>query len=67
MQQADTSHSLLLPLTLALLRYYFTIFADICFYMNLPLMSVCRNVYCDGVYGDEGPHLGWSAHEGGHI
>jgi len=30
--------------------YYFTIFADICFYMNLPLMSVCRNVYCDGVY-----------------
>jgi len=30
--------------------YYFTVFADICHYMNLPLMSVCRNVYCDGVY-----------------
>merc|ERR1719247_1940190 len=30
--------------------YYFTVFADICHFMNLPLMSTCRNVYCDGVY-----------------
>ena len=30
--------------------YYLTVFADICHHMNLPLMSVCRNVYCDGVY-----------------
>ena len=30
--------------------YYVVIFADICHYMNLPLLSCCRNVYCDGVY-----------------
>merc|ERR1712159_93608 len=30
--------------------YYMCIFGDLCFYMNLPLLTVCRNVYCDGVY-----------------
>eukprot|EP00656_Telonema_subtile_P047786 TRINITY_DN5525_c0_g1_i3.p1 TRINITY_DN5525_c0_g1~~TRINITY_DN5525_c0_g1_i3.p1 ORF type:complete len:253 (-),score=78.66 TRINITY_DN5525_c0_g1_i3:122-880(-) len=30
--------------------YYCCIFGDLCFYMNLPLLTVCKNVYCDGVY-----------------
>mmetsp|Transcript_18878 Transcript_18878/g.35747 ORF Transcript_18878/g.35747 Transcript_18878/m.35747 type:complete len:555 (-) Transcript_18878:451-2115(-) len=30
--------------------YYITVFADLCSYLNMPLMTVCRNVYCDGVY-----------------
>jgi len=30
--------------------YYIAVFADLCFYMNLPLLANCRNVYCDGVY-----------------
>jgi len=30
--------------------YYIAIFADISYHMNLPLLQVCRNVYCDGIY-----------------
>jgi len=30
--------------------YYIAVFADLCAYLNMPLMTVCRNVYCDGVY-----------------
>lgn len=30
--------------------YYIAVFADLCSYLNMPLMTVCRNVYCDGVY-----------------
>ena len=30
--------------------YYTTVFADLGHYMNLPLLTPCRNVYCDGVY-----------------
>jgi cytidyltransferase-like protein len=30
--------------------YYIAVFGDLCHYMNLPLLTVCRNVYCDGVY-----------------
>ena len=41
------NHFVILVLTVV---YYAVVFADICHYMNLPLLSVCRNVYCDGVY-----------------
>lgn len=41
------NHFVILVLTLI---YYAVVFADICHYMNLPLLSCCRNVYCDGVY-----------------
>ena len=30
--------------------YYIAIFADLCSYLNMPLLTTCRNVYCDGVY-----------------
>lgn len=30
--------------------YYIAVFGDLCSYLNMPLMTVCRNVYCDGVY-----------------
>lgn len=30
--------------------YYVAVFSDLCFYLNLPLLATCRNVYCDGVY-----------------
>ncbi len=30
--------------------YYIAVFGDLCHHMNLPLLTVCRNVYCDGVY-----------------
>ena len=30
--------------------YYICNFADICHYMNLPLLACAKNVYCDGVY-----------------
>ena len=37
--------------TMGLVAFYFVcIFADICHYMNLPLLSNSCNVYCDGVY-----------------
>jgi hypothetical protein len=41
------NHFVILVLTVI---YYAVIFADCCHYMNLPLLSCCRNVYCDGVY-----------------
>lgn len=30
--------------------YYICIFGDLSFSMNLPLLTICKNVYCDGVY-----------------
>lgn len=30
--------------------YYTAVFADLCSYLNMPLLTVCKNVYCDGVY-----------------
>jgi choline-phosphate cytidylyltransferase len=30
--------------------YYVAVFSDLCFYLNLPLLATCRNVYCDGIY-----------------
>ena len=30
--------------------YYIAVFADLCSYLNMPLLTVCKNVYCDGVY-----------------
>lgn len=30
--------------------YYVAIFSDLVNHLNLPLLSVCRNVYCDGIY-----------------
>jgi cytidyltransferase-like protein len=30
--------------------YYIAIFADLVNHMNLPLLTTCRNVYCDGIY-----------------
>jgi choline-phosphate cytidylyltransferase len=44
---AVLSHSVILILVAT---YYIAVFADLCFYLNLPLLATCRNVYCDGVY-----------------
>lgn len=44
---AVLSHTVILALVLI---YYIAVFSDLCFYMNMPLISTCRNVYCDGVY-----------------
>jgi len=30
--------------------YYIAVFADLMNHMNMPLLQVCRNVYCDGIY-----------------
>ena len=30
--------------------YFIGVFSDLCFYLNLPLLATCRNVYCDGIY-----------------
>eukprot|EP00929_Paragymnodinium_shiwhaense_P012687 TRINITY_DN1201_c0_g2_i1.p1 TRINITY_DN1201_c0_g2~~TRINITY_DN1201_c0_g2_i1.p1 ORF type:complete len:509 (-),score=121.14 TRINITY_DN1201_c0_g2_i1:112-1638(-) len=30
--------------------YYIAIFADLMNHMNMPLLQVCKNVYCDGIY-----------------
>ncbi len=30
--------------------YYIAVFADLCSYLNMPLLTVCKNVYCDGIY-----------------
>lgn len=30
--------------------YFIGVFSDLSFYMNLPMLAVSRNVYCDGVY-----------------
>mmetsp|Transcript_11113 Transcript_11113/g.34070 ORF Transcript_11113/g.34070 Transcript_11113/m.34070 type:complete len:556 (+) Transcript_11113:114-1781(+) len=39
----------LLPVCLVLF-YFSAVFAELCAYLNLPLLTVCRNVYCDGIY-----------------
>jgi len=44
---AVLSHGVVLTLVSV---YFIAIFSDLCFYLNLPLLSTCRNVYCDGVY-----------------
>ena len=44
---AVVSNSTILTLVLV---YYIAVFADLCSYLNMPLLTVCRNVYCDGVY-----------------
>ena len=44
---AVLSHSTILALVLV---YYIAVFADLCAYLNMPLLTTCRNVYCDGVY-----------------
>ena len=41
------SHSTILALVVT---YYVAVFADLCAYLNLPLLTTCRNVYCDGCY-----------------
>jgi len=41
------SHSTILALVVT---YYVAVFADLCSYLNMPLLTTCRNVYCDGVY-----------------
>lgn len=32
------------------MTYYIAVFGDLCSYLNMPLLTTCRNVYCDGVY-----------------
>jgi hypothetical protein len=44
---AILSHATIIFLVLVC---YIAVFADLCCYLNMPLMTVCRNVYCDGVY-----------------
>lgn len=44
---ATFSHSTILALCIT---YYIAVFADLCSYLNMPLLTTCRNVYCDGVY-----------------
>ena len=44
---AVLSHPVILSCVIV---YYIAVFADLCHYLNMPLMTVCRNVYCDGVY-----------------
>lgn len=44
---AVLSHSVILTLVAI---YYIAVFCDLSFYLNLPLLATCRNVYCDGVY-----------------
>ena len=41
------SHSVILTLVAV---YYIAIIGDLCHHMNMPLLTVCVNVYCDGVY-----------------
>lgn len=41
------SHSVILALCIT---YYIAVFADLCAYLNMPLLTTCRNVYCDGIY-----------------
>jgi len=44
---AVLSHSNILALVMV---YYIAVFGDLCHYLNAPLLTICRNVYCDGVY-----------------
>jgi len=41
------SHTVILTLVII---YYIAVFGDLCYFLNMPLLTVCRNVYCDGVY-----------------
>lgn len=41
------SHSTILVLVIT---YYVAVLSDLCAYLNLPLLTTCRNVYCDGIY-----------------
>jgi cytidyltransferase-like protein len=41
------SHSTILTLCIL---YYISVFADLCSYLNMPLLTTCRNVYSDGIY-----------------
>jgi cytidyltransferase-like protein len=41
------SHTTIIALSMF---YYVGVFADLCSYLNMPLLTTCRNVYCDGVY-----------------
>jgi cytidyltransferase-like protein len=44
---AVLSHGVILTLVAI---YFIGVFSDLCFYLNLPLLTTCTNVYCDGVY-----------------
>lgn len=44
---AILSHTSILALCLV---YYIAVFTDLCAYLNMPLLTTCRNVYCDGIY-----------------
>jgi len=44
---AVLSYSIIIALVII---YYIAVFTDLCSYLNMPLMTVCRNVYCDGVF-----------------
>lgn len=44
---AALSHTIILTLVII---YYIAVFGDLCYFLNMPLLTVCRNVYCDGVY-----------------
>lgn len=44
---AVVSNSTILTLVFV---YYIGVYADLCSFLNMPLLTVCKNVYCDGVY-----------------
>lgn len=44
---AVLNHGTILALVMV---YYIAVFADLCSYLNMPLLTSCRNVYCDGIY-----------------
>ena len=44
---AVLNHGTILALVMV---YYITVFADLSAYLNMPLLTTCRNVYCDGIY-----------------
>eukprot|EP00934_Nitzschia_sp_Nitz4_P003390 Nitzschia sp. Nitz4//scaffold115_size69933//43370//44929//NITZ4_006007-RA/size69933-processed-gene-0.70-mRNA-1//-1//CDS//3329533514//3380//frame0 len=44
---ATLHHSTILGLVAV---YYIAVFGDLCAYLNMPLLTTCRNVYCDGIY-----------------
>mmetsp|Transcript_58027 Transcript_58027/g.141805 ORF Transcript_58027/g.141805 Transcript_58027/m.141805 type:complete len:574 (+) Transcript_58027:211-1932(+) len=44
---AISSHPVILALVMT---YYVAVFGDLCAYLNMPLLTTCRNVYCDGIY-----------------
>jgi len=39
-----------LTILVFVIMYYMAIFTDLCHFLNMPLMTISRNVYCDGVY-----------------